>query len=194
MATRKDTRITELEGAVLGLLWKHGPCSGYTIRKGFLESSNPHWSGSRGAIYPALERLARRGLVGRRRDDVGRRRGRRFSITNRGLDALRGWIDRPSDPRIVAPPPDPLRTRLPFLAVLPPAKRRRLLLELRQSVKRELQGFTAGGEHHVRLSDNLVNRLLAEGIHATLVARLAWIDRVRRHAAQLNAEDRKGPS
>lgn len=182
---KESPPITDLEGAVLGLIWKVGPCTGYAVRKSFRESGNPHWSASRGAIYPALDRLARRGLLSRRRGDVGRRTGRCFSVTARGLGALRDWIDRPRDPRVVAAPPDPLRTRLPFLTALPPVRRQRLLMKLHESVSRELRGYGAGGEHHRRLSDTRVNQLLAEGVRTALAARLDWIDRVRRAARKL---------
>jgi len=39
-------QLTELEGCVLGLIRQRGSCTPYTIRRVFLKSPTPHWSGS----------------------------------------------------------------------------------------------------------------------------------------------------
>ena len=58
MARQKSSRTdtTELEAAVLGVVWQDGPCTPYAIRQHFLESPAPRWSGSAGAIYPLVRR------------------------------------------------------------------------------------------------------------------------------------------
>jgi hypothetical protein len=45
-------KLSEIEGCVLGLLAVDGPATPYAIRKVFLESPNPQWSGNAGTIYP----------------------------------------------------------------------------------------------------------------------------------------------
>ena len=54
---------SELEGAVLGVIWQEGPCTAYTIRKQFVASPSPQWSGSAGAIYPLVRRLEKKRLL-----------------------------------------------------------------------------------------------------------------------------------
>jgi DNA-binding PadR family transcriptional regulator len=53
---------TALEYALLGLVQQH-PQSGYDLRKVFETTALGSYSGSPGAIYPALRRLERKGLV-----------------------------------------------------------------------------------------------------------------------------------
>jgi len=60
MAARKD--ISTLSLAILGLLSAE-PHSGYDVQKVFDETPMIHYSSSPGAIYPALARLERDGLV-----------------------------------------------------------------------------------------------------------------------------------
>jgi DNA-binding PadR family transcriptional regulator len=81
--------------ALLGLL--HGqPLSGYDLRKLFASSPMGGFSDSPGAIYPALRRLERRGLVrGQLRQAAGLRRRRVYRLTPRGLAALKAWQSKP---------------------------------------------------------------------------------------------------
>jgi len=54
--------LTTLEYALLGLLDRQ-PSSGYDIARRFAETPLAHFSSSPGAIYPALRRLERAGMV-----------------------------------------------------------------------------------------------------------------------------------
>jgi DNA-binding PadR family transcriptional regulator len=84
--------LSEIEGCVLGLLAVDGPATPYAIRKVFLESPNPQWSGSAGTIYPLIERLLRRKLIRSKVCLTGKRRGHRISITPSGSWALKQWL------------------------------------------------------------------------------------------------------
>src|SRR5215471_20999039 len=79
-----DGRVSEIEACVLGLLSVDGPATPYAIRKVFLESPNPQWSGSAGTIYPLIERLLRRKLIRSKLCLTGKRRGQRISVTVSG--------------------------------------------------------------------------------------------------------------
>ena len=57
------TDLTDLEQAALGVVWRDGPCTPYQVRKQFLDSPTPSWSGSAGTIYPLMRRLEDMGLV-----------------------------------------------------------------------------------------------------------------------------------
>src|SRR5262245_13459166 len=46
--------LTELEGTALGVIWAGQPCTPYRVRRVFLDSPSPSWSGSAGAIYPLI--------------------------------------------------------------------------------------------------------------------------------------------
>ena len=56
--------LSEIEACVLALVSVDGPATPYAIRKVFLNSPNPQWSGSAGTIYPLIGRLLRRKIEG----------------------------------------------------------------------------------------------------------------------------------
>jgi DNA-binding PadR family transcriptional regulator len=80
--------------ALLGLLWQQ-PQSGYDLRKFFATTPMISFSDSPGAIYPALARLERRGLI-RGVADTRDARGRKlFHVTARGRAAFQKWQRQP---------------------------------------------------------------------------------------------------
>src|ERR1022692_1610130 len=87
-------KIPSLGYALLGLLQK--PSSGYDLRKVFSSTSMKSYSDSPGAIYPALNRLERQGLIrGAIEEGSGLRRRQVFRLTPKGLSELKQWITRP---------------------------------------------------------------------------------------------------
>ena len=89
------TKIPALGYALLGLL-QGKPSSGYDLRKAFSSTSMRTYSGSPGAIYPALTRLERAGLIrGKIEQGSGLRRRQLFRLTPKGVSELKAWIARP---------------------------------------------------------------------------------------------------
>jgi DNA-binding PadR family transcriptional regulator len=87
-------KIPALGYALLGLLQKAS--SGYDLRKVFSSTSMKTYSDSPGAIYPALRRLEKQGLVrGTIEEGSGLRRRQVFRLTSKGLAELKKWITRP---------------------------------------------------------------------------------------------------
>ena len=60
---KKEPTGSTLSLAILGLI-AQAPCSGYDVRKVFATTPMGHFSASPGAIYPALKRLEKEGLIG----------------------------------------------------------------------------------------------------------------------------------
>jgi len=87
-------KIPSLGYALLGLLQK--PSSGYDLRKVFSSTSMKTYSDSPGAIYPALARLEKAGLIrGSIEEGSGLRRRQVFRLTPKGFAELKKWIARP---------------------------------------------------------------------------------------------------
>src|SRR5271165_5520803 len=81
--------------ALLGLI-HHKPSSGYDLRKIFAETAMGSYSSSPGAIYPALERLEKRGLIKSVVEEgSGLRRRRVYRLTGSGLRELKQWLSSP---------------------------------------------------------------------------------------------------
>lgn len=88
------TKIPALGYALLGMLQK--PSSGYDLRKVFSSTSMKTYSDSPGAIYPALRRLERDGLIrGTVEEGSGLRRRQIFRLTAKGVSELKKWIALP---------------------------------------------------------------------------------------------------
>src|SRR5215472_1216720 len=88
-------RLSELEGVVLGILWREGPRTAYAIRQVFLRSSSPQWASSAGTIYPLVQRLEKRSLIRSEPRPTGRRQARRYMLTPAGKRMLGRWIGPP---------------------------------------------------------------------------------------------------
>jgi len=85
-------KLTTLEYALLGLVGI-SPMTGYDVHKVFATTPLAHFSSSPGAIYPALRRLARIGLLEARLDTARETRPRRvYSLTSAGDEALEVWL------------------------------------------------------------------------------------------------------
>lgn len=83
---------TPLEYALLGLLHQE-PRSGYDLRKIFATTAMGNFSGSPGAIYPALKRLEARALIEGEVDSSTELRPKKvFHPTDKGTEVLHAWL------------------------------------------------------------------------------------------------------
>ena len=89
-------RLTELEGAVLGLIEQNAPCTAST-RQLFQKSPTSSWRASTGSIYPLINKLVRLKLVDGERSCADRRGTRRLALTAGGRKALAGWVMQTPD-------------------------------------------------------------------------------------------------
>jgi len=87
--------LTPTSHLVLGLVAWRGPLTPYEL-KGLIARTVGHfWSFPHTQLYTEPVRLAEAGLLREQREQGGRRR-RRFSITERGREALGEWLRAPS--------------------------------------------------------------------------------------------------
>jgi PadR family transcriptional regulator, regulatory protein AphA len=89
-------KLTPTSYLVLGLLAREGPSTPYELERHVRATLGHFWSFPHTLLYSEPPRLAGFGLVVEERETEGRRR-RVFAITNAGEEALRAWLDRPSD-------------------------------------------------------------------------------------------------
>jgi len=153
--TKSRAKLTELEGAILGVLRRDPSCTAYRIRQIFLASRSAEWSGSAGAVYPALKRMRTDGLIAER-PEQDERGTRTYRLTAAGTRAHDQWlcdVDRAIGPGI-----DPFRTRAALWSILSPAKRRALMNGLkgaiensREELSQELPSLDEGDANMTRL-------------------------------------------
>ncbi len=172
-------KLSELEGAVLGVVFQHGPLTPYQVRKVFAHSPNPHWSASAGSIYPLIQRLARQRLLSSRSHTTGARKGLKYSLTAAGRQVLRGWIMEAEHEKI-ATTSDLIRLRVFFLGVLRPAEQRKFVDHMIAKITavRELD------ERYCReklAAKNTYSYLGGRGALLMSGARLAWLREIKAH-------------
>jgi len=171
------TKLSELEACVLGLVWSEGPCTPYRVHRVLNESPSPHWSGSAGAVYPVFKRLEDRGLLLSQPVRQGKRAGRQCRISAAGTKALRGWLGPPLPSWITDLPIDPLRTRLRFLAALPPAQRRRFVETALGALEASLQTIS-NDCRRLKAQDDPFPFAMARGAYLVAQARIVWLKEV----------------
>lgn len=83
--------LTELEGAILSEVHHRGAKTAFKVRKAFLASPSLEWSGSSGAVYPAIRRLTAQGLI-HGEAQKSARKGSSLTLTQEGVVALNAWV------------------------------------------------------------------------------------------------------
>jgi DNA-binding PadR family transcriptional regulator len=114
--TQRKRELTELEGAALSVIGRLGACTPYQVRQAFLTSPSTEWSGSAGAVYPALRRLKAAGLLAAKPAEDARR-AVHYRLSGAGAEALSRWVCDVK--RATGLGLDPFRTRAPLWGGLP---------------------------------------------------------------------------
>jgi DNA-binding PadR family transcriptional regulator len=172
-AATEDSRLTEFEGALLTELQRRQPCTAYQLRAAFQSSPSMSWSGSAGAVYPAVRRLQAEGLIRSVATADDARGARALSLTVAGEAAAADWI---CDARRAADSGfDPFRTRITLLDGLSPERREAFLDDLTATLHARiawLDDYMTG--------QDAVSRARAAIDRAQQEHRLAWIAERRR--------------
>jgi DNA-binding PadR family transcriptional regulator len=169
--TKARAALTELEGAILGVLRRAPETTAYAVRKVFAESWSAEWSGSAGAVYPAIQRLTRGGLIRVKRTG-DRRGGQTCSPTVLGARLHDDWLCDVA--RAAGPGMDPFRTRAALWSFLPKSRRKQLMATLARetrSLRDEIRLGLAQRSAPDALTDTMVLALLDE--------RLRWLGQAR---------------
>jgi DNA-binding PadR family transcriptional regulator len=162
--------VSLLGYAVLGLLAQK-ESSGYDVRKTFAQTPMQSFSDSPGAIYPALTRLEKSGLIsGKVERSSGLRQRKVFRLTAPGAEALKSWLRKLPTRDDVIRALDETMLRFSFMdIVLGPDDSRRFL----EALERELTSYVP----------ELREYLAAHQAKLPLSARLALESGVRRYEA-----------
>jgi DNA-binding PadR family transcriptional regulator len=100
-----DRQLTDFEHVLLAMICQ-APSSGYDLKQRFAATPMGVYRPSSGALYPALQRLERRGLLRKRvpprsADQPGRAPSV-YDPTPRGRTAHERWVRQPIDPGTVS--------------------------------------------------------------------------------------------
>jgi len=171
------SQLTSFEHALLGMISTQ-PASGYDVKRRFATSPMGVYQPSSGALYPALERLERRGLLRSEplRPAAGGRPRRVYRLSPDGQEAHLAWVREPVRPETVAQDLGIHLLRFVMMAdVLPPDE----VLGFLASLRSALASFVTGLEHASAdpgLGANIAARLAVEHGLAVHRASLAWTE------------------
>jgi DNA-binding PadR family transcriptional regulator len=172
-------QLTEFEQVVLGMI-AASPSTGYDLKQAFATTPLGVYQPSSGALYPALRRLERRGLLcAEPGGHAGQERSRRrfvYHITEQGRAAHTAWVRRPVNPAtITGDLPLHVMRFVMMERLLPRAEVLAFLADLRDALAAyldELDGYVAAAS----FQDRHPPLTLDHGM-ATYASSLAWTKR-----------------
>lgn len=91
MPDEKEIELTPTSHIVLGLLSMTGEATPYELKRAASATVGQFWSLPHSQLYAEPARLAKAGYLVETREPDGRRR-KRYSLTERGRDALDTWL------------------------------------------------------------------------------------------------------
>jgi DNA-binding PadR family transcriptional regulator len=138
--TRKG-KLTELEGAILAAVRRGEGVTPYRLRQAFAASPSMEWSGSAGAVYPAMRRLKAAGLLAATASHDDGRGTESYRLTKAGTRALFQWSSDVA--RSVSAGSDPFRSRAPEWLLLAPGKRRPVFARIEKAVQARCRAVKA---------------------------------------------------
>lgn len=160
--------LTELEGAILSEIHHRGAETAFKVRKAFLASPSLEWSGSSGAVYPAIRRLSAQGLI-RGEAQNSARKGSSLTLTTSGVSALNDWICDLH--RAAGLGLDPFRLRSGLWQELPAAVRLKQLARLLVVLQTDIAGLEAYGAGLDRVERRRVDLSIGQQ-----KARALWVE------------------
>jgi DNA-binding PadR family transcriptional regulator len=172
----------ELEHVILGIVAKFGPLTAYAVRRHFADSPTPAFSSSAGTIYPAIARLVRARLLTAKKVARGAQKRAQLTITAAGRHAHIAWL---FDPRsnFLRPPPDPLRTRVYFLGLLPARERRAFLARALAQLTAQIDELERYARSWPAEGATRYSRLASDGLTELARARHRWLAKVQAELA-----------
>ncbi len=119
--------VNATAAALLGLLRRGGPATGYALAQRAQEELGDYWTVTRSQVYRELTAMAAAGLV--EAGEAGARDARPYTVTNAGSDAFTSWLHSDLGSDVVR---IPLLLRLAFVDALDPARLAELVAEQRE--------------------------------------------------------------
>jgi DNA-binding PadR family transcriptional regulator len=167
--------LTDNEGALLSLVLREQPITGYQIGKCFENSPVHTFNTSKGKLYPLIHRLEARGLLAAQAVPGDQRGTQQFVCTAAGKDVLKNWVQsiRPENELL----PDPLRKKVQAFGLLSRSER----LEWVEAAIAQLERKLAAVEAWPAESEGAFGALVTLSARSALEARLQWLHRVREH-------------
>jgi PadR family transcriptional regulator AphA len=192
--TMPRSRLTGFEQVLLGMIFIQ-PSTGYDLKRRFATTPLGAYQPSSGALYPALDRLERRGLLTSATlpAAAGGRPRRLYRLTEDGRQAHLGWVREPVVPATVAQDLGLHLLRFVMMAHVLPDE---AVVAFLDSLRAALAGFVASLERQADAMDAVGNPYAGLAVEHGLAvhrASLAWAEQaIARLAQSPRAQGRGG--
>ncbi len=164
-----------LEHAILGFL-ADGPMTGYDLKTRRFDTTASHvWTADQAQIYRTLDRMVRKRLATARAvAQRGRPDRRVYTITPRGREELRSWLESEAEVTVRR---DPFLLRLMFASELDDASLLDLLSETRAANMDRLESLRSRIAESPRdTREGAIRRMTLEASAADVRAQVDWLD------------------
>jgi len=153
----------------MGVLRRAQGSTAYAVRQIFRASISAEWSGSAGAVYPAIARLKGAKLLTAQAQKDGRGTVT-YALSAAGVTAHDTWLCDVE--RAVGPGLDPFRTRAGLWRELAPEKRRALMKALKKEIEQRREALRRAPPN----ADPA--EAISEALHLALLdLRLHWLEK-----------------
>jgi PadR family transcriptional regulator AphA len=171
------SRLTSFEHVLLGMIFIQ-PSTGYDLKRRFATTPMGVYQPSSGALYPALDRLERRGLFQSEvlRPTEGGRPRRLYHLTEDGRQAHLGWVRVPVAPETVS---QDLGMHLLRFVMMAHVLSQDAVIEFLASLRAALAGLVASLEQSASATDAAGNPYAGLAVEHGLAvhrASLAWAE------------------
>ena len=184
--TRPGHKVSPLEMAVLGIVWKREPCTAYSVMRGFAGSTTDFFRSKIGTVYPLVARLVAAGLLAYAAEERGAKGDRLLTITPAGLERVRSWLTSPVPRDEISHTVDLVRLRAGYLGTLEPEERTRFIDDSLDGLRDHLHRCHTRAAQYVEAGDHFGAIGVRETIYETQ-ARIAWLEESRQALLDLPA-------
>lgn len=176
------TELTKSAYVVLGLISKR-PQAGYDIKQIMRKIARYIWSESNAQIYPILKKLEQNKLVTSQLDKTsGARRRCIYTITKKGMEQLKDWLNEPSDP---TPYREEVLLKLSLGQHLSKKQLQKILENYKEKLEEQLKEEKEIIKHieteHEKRPDKPYLLLVYNQIEKILETKIAWCKKILNH-------------
>ncbi|QLC23042.1 hypothetical protein HFP51_13120 [Parasphingopyxis sp. CP4] len=177
--------LSEHEGALLDVVRRHEPVTGYQIAQIYGKSPVASFNKSKGQIYPMIRRFNKAGLIEGSFVEGDGRGTEIWRCTKTGLDALRVWSRQILDAHLLLD--DPLRTRVMAFDLLSEQERLEWIVDAKAKIAEKIKQVE---DFHTDL-DVPFESFVRDNSMSALRMRMDWLDRMLfTYSGTLGRDDR----
>lgn len=177
ISTDEPRRFSTMENTVLGIVWKRGPCTTYSVMKELQSSTSTFFRDWAGTVYPIVKRLLKTGHLNKTKKR-GPRSEVQISISDSGIAELERWLTGKIEVPEVAQTVDLLRLRVFYLGVIKAEDRVAFIDEAIIELHRHIARCKQSQEIYEKSGDPF-SALATGGTIAESEVRIAWLSSIR---------------